>query len=700
MRAKYIPLIAFIPNLAVAFLLYYGGRQVIEGNLSLGSLVAFYSYLMMLVYPAQVIGWLTGLAQRAIASGERVYQVLDSPLEMTEKPDAQPLRDAFGLTAAEFVAAGSVEGAGPTGSVTFDDVWFSYVDRPVLQGVSLEVPAGKTVALVGHTGCGKTTLTNLVPRFYDAGGGTVIIDGQDVRDLQLADLRRHIGIVNQDPFLFSTSIAENIRFGKPEASDDEVRAGGEDGAGRRLHRGAPRGLRDGHRGARLHAQRRPAAAHRDRAGARHGPAHPHPRRRHQQRRRGDGVQDPGRAAGSDARPHHLHHRPSPEHDLAGRGGHRARPRPDRGARHARGARWRPAASTRTCSATPSARAAASTPRAREDAAGGGGRRRRPPGGVRRGGLMATASRHSSGPHGSGASLEELKGWRAFLHLASELKLSRLARLAYPYRRRAVFSVVAMVVVTLSSLAVPYLLKVAIDGGIGAKDMTVLTWVIVAFVAVSLVNLGASYLQTYLTSWVGEHVIYDLRRQLFAHLQKLSLDFFSRQKTGWIVSRLTNDIDALDQLVTDGVTTLVTNSLTFVGAIVFLFILDWRLALATLSRHAVPHRGDPAVPLAVGARLRRGAQQDRRRERAPAGVHLGRARAQGVPPRAERLRAAAGRQRRLPRRELAHRRAERPLLPVRGVRLGGRRGHRPLVRRHAHRRATRWRSACSSPSSAT
>jgi ATP-binding cassette subfamily B protein len=206
--------------------------------------------------------------------------------------------------------------------------------------------------------------------------------------------------------------------------------------------------------------------------------------------------------------------------------------------------------------------------------------------------MATASRHASGPHGSGATLEDLRGWRAFVHLARELKLARLARLAYPYRRRAVYSVIAMVAVTLSSLAVPYLLKVAIDGGIGAKDLTVLTWVIVAFVGVSLVNLGASYLQTYLSSWVGSHIIYDLRRQLFAHLQKLSLDFFSRQKTGWIVSRLTNDIDALDQLVTDGVTTLVTNSLTFVGAIAFLFILDWRLALATLT----------IMPLLIGGTL--------------------------------------------------------------------------------------------------
>jgi ATP-binding cassette subfamily B protein len=183
---------------------------------------------------------------------------------------------------------------------------------------------------------------------------------------------------------------------------------------------------------------------------------------------------------------------------------------------------------------------------------------------------------------SGAALEELRGWRSFLHLASELRISRLARLAFPYRRRAVLSIIAMVAVTMSGLAVPYLLSIAIDDGIRAKDLDVLTWVVVAFIAVALVNLGASYLQTYLTSWVGEHIIFDLRRQLFAHLQKLSLDFFSRQKTGWIVSRLTNDIDALQQLVTDGVTTLVTNSLTFVGAIVFLFILDWRLALATLT----------------------------------------------------------------------------------------------------------------------
>ena len=157
-RAVYIPLIAFIPNLAVAFLLYYGGRQVIEGQMTLGALVAFYSYLMMFIYPAQVIGWLTGLMQRAIASGDRVYEILDAPLEMTERPDARPLRGP--------------DGGPPLGAVTFDDVYFSYVDRPVLEAVDLEVPAGRTVAFVGHTGCGKTTLTNLVPRLYDVSAGS------------------------------------------------------------------------------------------------------------------------------------------------------------------------------------------------------------------------------------------------------------------------------------------------------------------------------------------------------------------------------------------------------------------------------------------------------------------------------------------------------------------------------------------------
>ena len=189
---------------------------------------------------------------------------------------------------------------------------------------------------------------------------------------------------------------------------------------------------------------------------------------------------------------------------------------------------------------------------------------------------------SSGPHGSGAELEEFRGWRAFLHLARELQLARLASFVVPYRRRAILAVLAMVVFTMTSLSIPYLVKVAIDSGIQRRDLHVVTVVIVVFLGVNVVNVLAGYLQTYFVSWVGERMLLDLRRALFAHIQKLSLDFFSRQKTGWIVSRLTNDIDAIDQLVTDGVTSLVTNLLTLIGAAVLLLALDWRLALATLS----------------------------------------------------------------------------------------------------------------------
>lgn len=187
-----------------------------------------------------------------------------------------------------------------------------------------------------------------------------------------------------------------------------------------------------------------------------------------------------------------------------------------------------------------------------------------------------------GPHGRGAELEEFQGWRAFLHLARELHLSRLAAFMLPYRGRAILAVVAMAVYTLTNLAIPYLVKVAIDSGIRKQDMRIVTLVIAAFIGVNLVNLLASYLQTYFVSWVGQHMLLDLRRTLFAHIQKLSLDFFGRQKTGWIVSRLTNDIDTIDQLVTDGMTSLVTNGLTLAGAAVLLFVLDWRLALATLA----------------------------------------------------------------------------------------------------------------------
>jgi ATP-binding cassette subfamily B protein len=209
LRAVYIPLITFLPNVAVAVLLFWGGRQVMQGDLTLGALVAFYSYLMLLIFPAQVIGWLAGLAQRAIASGKRVYELLDAPIEMADAPHAQELAAC---------AAAGLKGA----AVRFEGVRFAYDEHTVLDGIDLEVPAGAAVALVGHTGCGKTTLANLVPRFYDVTGGRVLVDGIDVRELSLSSLRCRVGVVTQDPFLFGISIAENIALGRPQATSDEI----------------------------------------------------------------------------------------------------------------------------------------------------------------------------------------------------------------------------------------------------------------------------------------------------------------------------------------------------------------------------------------------------------------------------------------------------------------------------------------------
>jgi len=196
--------------------------------------------------------------------------------------------------------------------------------------------------------------------------------------------------------------------------------------------------------------------------------------------------------------------------------------------------------------------------------------------------VAWVGRHSSGPHGHGAELEDLGGWRSLLHLARELQLARLARFMWPYRGRAALALVAMIVYTGANIAIPVLVGYAIDAGIEAGDLRVVDLAIIGFIAIAALSLLASYVQTYLVSWVGQRVILDFRRTLFEHIQKLSLDFFSRQRTGWIVSRLTNDIDALDQLVTDGVTSLVTNGLTLAGATLVLFVIDWRLALATLA----------------------------------------------------------------------------------------------------------------------
>jgi ABC-type multidrug transport system fused ATPase/permease subunit len=203
-RATYVPLLSFVPMLAQAAVLLFGARMVADGSLSVGSFVAFNFFLAMLVMPLRSLGMWVGQAQRATASGERIFQVIDEPEDVADGPAARELPPG-------------------DGEIRFENVSFSYLPgRPVLEDLDLALTAGTTVALIGHTGAGKTTLASLVPRFYDVDSGRVLVDGLDVRDVTLPSLRREIGVITQDPFLFSTTVRDNIAFGRPDLSDEEV----------------------------------------------------------------------------------------------------------------------------------------------------------------------------------------------------------------------------------------------------------------------------------------------------------------------------------------------------------------------------------------------------------------------------------------------------------------------------------------------
>ena len=204
LRATFLPLTGLIGGFVMVIVFWLGGIRVIEGRIGIDTLYVFSSYVSMLMRPMGMIGMIWTGYQRMVAAGERVFQIIEAEPEVKDKPNAIELKNV-------------------KGHIKFENVYFGYdKDKPILKNINLEIRPGETVALLGPTGSGKSTIIRLLMRFYDVTSGRILIDGRDIRDIKIKSLRRHIGIVSQEIFLFNRTVRENIAFGKPNASMDEI----------------------------------------------------------------------------------------------------------------------------------------------------------------------------------------------------------------------------------------------------------------------------------------------------------------------------------------------------------------------------------------------------------------------------------------------------------------------------------------------
>ena len=207
-EARTFPIINFVTGLCFLLLYWYGGRRVYSGQMSMGTFLSFNWYLWGLIWPIRFLGYLISVAKEAMAAGPRLFAILDSPLQIREAENAREMPEI-------------------KGHIRFEDVHFAFEDgagTPVLKGMNLEVLPGQIVAVLGGTGSGKSSVINLIPRFYDPQQGRITLDGQDIREVTLPSLRRQIGIVPQETVLFSDTVRSNIAFGRPDAPQEEVEA--------------------------------------------------------------------------------------------------------------------------------------------------------------------------------------------------------------------------------------------------------------------------------------------------------------------------------------------------------------------------------------------------------------------------------------------------------------------------------------------
>ena len=587
LTARYNPALTAVPSLGIVGVLALGGWLAIHGSITLGTFLAFSAYLAQMTGPVRMFTYMVTLGQEARASVIRVFDIIDSRPAITDKPDAIELPpDAAGLS--------------------FDDVRFGYrPSEPVLRGLSLRVEPGETVAVVGASGSGKSTLALLLPRFYDPQAGSVRIGGHDVAGVTRDSLRAAIGLVMEDSFLFSDTIRANIAYGRPDATDEQVIAVARAAQAHEFITRLPQGYDTvvGEQGLTLSGgQRQRVALARalitdprvlllDDATSAIDPrleAEIHAALREVMRGRTTliiahrrstlnladriVVLDSGRVADTGTHAELEERCPlyrqlivSAEYDddavrtvedvlddraiAAATDADASRPGYAAGAGRAPQTRYRAAASA---AAGPVAGALTSLPPSPE--------------------LLAQVD---ALPPANDQPDVDLAGARAG---DRHFTLRRLLR---PLTAALIIGLVLDGLDALAGLALPALIRNGIDHGVETKVFHAILLVSLIGLAIVLADWLVNWAETMVVGRNGERLLFTLRVKLFAQLQRLGLDFYEREMSGRIMTRMTTDVDALSTFLQTGLVTMVSSVLTFFGVLAALLIIDLQLGLAVL-----------------------------------------------------------------------------------------------------------------------
>jgi ATP-binding cassette subfamily B protein len=577
LTARYNPALTAIPSLGLVGVIALGGWLAIHGSITLGTFLAFSAYLAQMTGPVRMLTYMITLGQEARASVIRVFDIIDSRPVIADRPDAIELpADAAGLS--------------------FDDVRFGYVPaETVLRGLSFRVEPGETVAVVGASGSGKSTLALLLPRFYDPQGGSVRVGGHDVADVTRDSLRAAIGLVMEDSFLFSTTVRANIAYGRPDATEQEILAAAQAAQAHEFIVRLPQGYDTvvGEQGLTLSGgQRQRVALARalvtdprllilDDATSAIDPrleAEIHAALREVMRGRTTLI---------------IAHRRSTL-NLADRivvldGGRVA----DSGTHEELTERcplYRQLITGEDADAEPGVRLIRPRQaRTVEDVLDGQGP-----------GASARAQAAISGGHGHmGGTFESLPPSPELLARVAALPPARdvpdvdiaqaraadrhftLRRLLKPIAAALVIGLILDGLDAVAGLALPALVRGGIDHGVETKVFHAIVVVSLIGLAIVLADWVVNILETMVVGRNGERLLYMLRVKLFAQLQRLGLDFYEREMSGRIMTRMTTDVDALSTFLQTGVVTMVSSVLTFFGVLAALLIINLRLGLAVL-----------------------------------------------------------------------------------------------------------------------